>query len=54
MRAVVERYREGYNARAAQLGTERLDLGQIRNGIHWALPKRTTEDEGDAIRSALL
>ncbi|UUL75643.1 hypothetical protein NG819_15855 [Pseudarthrobacter sp. Fe7] len=45
VRAVVEGYLDGYNARAEELGTERLDLDHIRTGIHWALPKRTTDDE---------
>lgn len=54
VRAVVEGYLDGYNARAAELGTERLDVGQIRSGIHWALPKRTTDEELVAIRSALM
>lgn len=54
VRAVVEGYRDGYSGRAAELGTESLDVGKIRTGIHWALPKRTTDDEVYAIRSALL
>ncbi len=51
VRAVVEGYQDAYNARAEELGTERLTLDQITNRIHWALPKRTTDDEGEAILS---
>src|SRR5690242_4413802 len=54
VRAVVGGYLDGYNARAEELGTERLDLDQIRTGIQWALPKRITDDELDGVRSALM
>ncbi|MEO3931438.1 hypothetical protein WMO79_01305 [Micrococcaceae bacterium Sec7.4] len=50
---VVNGYQDGYNARAAELGTDRVDRDQIKKGIGLALPPRTTDVEEDALRGAL-
>ena len=52
MKAVVKGYQEGYNARAAELGTESVSWDQIKNGIGWALPGATDEEEA-AIPAAM-
>ncbi|MCG2622992.1 hypothetical protein LVY72_13905 [Arthrobacter sp. I2-34] len=50
--SAVRAYRDGYNARARQLGADTVDWEQIRNGIGWALDG-ATDDERAAIPAAL-